>query len=198
MDEGLSEQLEAELHRMGERLRGLRRGQGWTLGDLSERTGFSTPYLSRVEAGERQPSLAALFAVSGAYGVTLSYLFGSDSENGGPVVRGGEARMRSGNGLSYAALSRGGVGASLKPLRVAVPIGRESDELYSHEGEEWIYVLSGRLGLKLGEVEWELDPGDAAHFDASEPHGLEALGGDEVAMIVVAAAVSRPLFSSYL
>lgn len=201
MDDALAERLEAELSRIGGRLRRLRRERGWTLGDLSERTGLSTPYLSRVEAGERQPSLAALFAVCEAYGVTVSSLLDTGDEGGGPVVRSGDAGMRSGNGLSYAVLSRGGGPGgrfSLQPLRVVVPAEREGGELYRHEGEEWVYVLSGRLGLRLGGEELVLEPGDAAHFDASEPHRLEALGGEDVEMIVVAAAVARPLFSSYL
>lgn len=200
MDERIAERLEAELFRIGGRLRRLRRERGWTLGELSERTGLSTPYLSRVEAGERQPSLAALFVVCEAHGVAVSSLLDPGDEDGGPVVHSGEAGMRSGNGLSYAVLSRGGPGGrfSMQPLRVVVPAERGSGELYRHEGEEWVYVLSGRLGLRLGGEELVLAPGDAAHFDASEPHRLAALGGEDVEMLVVAAAVARPLFSSYL
>lgn len=199
MDEELLTRIGTELGRVGARLRRLRKDRGWKLGDLAERTGLSTSYLSRIEGGEREPSIAALFAAAGAYGVSLSELFEPDPEAEERVLTRGESvQIQRGNGLLYAPLSAGERSFNLQPLRVIVPAEREGEERYRHEGEEWLYVLSGRLGLELGDREYDLGPGDSAHFDASEPHRLSALGGEDAEIILVAAAVAHPLLRSYM
>lgn len=192
-------EIKPELARLGGRLQALRAERGWTLEELAARTGLSAPYLSRVEAGERQPSLAALLTIGRVYGVGLAALFEEPPAAPRVVVRAGEVHARRGNGLLYAPLSADRRSAGLHPLRVVVPTGREGDELYAHDGEEWLYVLSGRLRLTLGDEQHVLGPGDAAHFVAATPHRLAAEGGEDVEAILVACAGARPqLLSSYL
>lgn len=191
--------MQTELSRVGERLRALRKERGWRLEDLSERVGISRSYLSRIESGEREPSIAALFAVAAAYDVPFHSLFEPEQESEERVVtRGDAARIQRGNGLLYAPLSGADRTLGMRPLRVVVPAEREGGELYRHEGEEWLYVLSGRLCLRLGDTEHDLGPGDAAHFDAGEGHRLFALGGEDAEVILVAAAVPHPLLRSYM
>ncbi len=188
-----------DLATIGSRLRALRRERGWRLEDLAERTGLSKAYLSRLESGERQPSLSALFGVARAYGVSFSALF--EPEPGAQslaVVRAEEDRARRGNGLSYSKLSNGHMAFNLRPLRIVVPAERAGDTLYRHEGEQWLYVLRGRLRLELADEEIVLGPGDAAHFDADNPHKLSALDGRDAEVILVACAVPYLLLKSYL
>ena len=83
----------------------MRRERGWTPEDLAWRTGLSRAHLSRLESGERQPSLSALSKVAFAYRACHS-LFAPESESRhGVIVRGGEAEVGGGRGLSYARLS---------------------------------------------------------------------------------------------
>ena len=188
-----------ELARVGTRLRVLRQERGWRLEDLAERTGLSKAYLSRLESGERQPSLSTLFSIAQAYGVSFSSLFEEEPEaKSGAVVRGSETSVRRGNGLFYTKLSEGSWTFNLQPLLVVVPARREEGTLYRHEGEQWLYVLSGRLWLKVADEEFELEPGDAAHFDAEKPHRLVALGDRDAEIILVACAVPYLLLRSYL
>lgn len=199
MEDEVSERLGSELARVGGRLRALRRARGWRLEDLAERTGLSKAYLSRLESGERQPSLGALFNVARAYGISFSSLFEPEPEvKSCVVVRGARDRMRQGNGLSYTKLSEGSWTFNLQPLRVVVPVGSTEEKLYQHEGEQWLYVLSGRLWLKVSEEEFVLEVGDAAHFDAEKPHKLSALGEHDAEIILVACAVPYLLLRSYL
>ena len=199
MKNGDTGRLEAEMARMGARLRALRRERGWRLEDLAERTEFSKAYLSRLESGERQSSLGALFRVDRAYEVDFSSLFEPEPEvNDCVVVRGSLSPMRRGNGLSYANLSEGSWTFNLRPLRMVVPSGREEQKLYQHEGEQWLYVLSGWLKLKLADEEFVLEPGDAAHFDAGRPHQFSALDEDDAEIILVACSVPYLLLRSYL
>ena len=199
MEGELTDGLGLDLATIGSRLRTLRRERGWRLEDLAERTGLSKAYLSRLESGERQPSLTALFGVAKAYGVSFSALFEPEPEMQSlAVVRAEEDHVQRGNGLLYSKLSNGSMTFNLRPLRVVVPAEREGDTLYRHEGEQWLYVLSGRLCMELGEEEIVLGPGDAAHFDADNPHKLSALDGRDAEVILVACAVPYLLLKSYL
>ena len=200
MSDERSDRLQYDLSRIGGRLRALRRERGWTLEDLAERTGLSRAYLSRLEAGERQPSLSALSEIAHAYGIGFSSLFAPEPEaQNGVIVRGRDARMQPGQGLSYTRLSTSDWTFNLQPMRVVVSAERgEGEAPYRHEGEQWLYVLSGRLALDLSGEKSVLDPGDAAHFDADQPHRLAALDGQDAEIILVACAVPYLLLRSYL
>ena len=191
---------QAELSSLGGRLHALRLGREWTLDELARRAGLSKSYLSRLEDGERQPSIAALLSLAQAHGLPLASLFGAseDSPRRCAVVRVGEAPSRQGNGLAYSPMSDAGRNAQMQPIRVTVPAGRVGDEMYQHDGEEWLFVLSGTLRLALGDEAHTLQPGDAAHFDARIPHRLSALDGHDAELILVACAGPRMLLDSYL
>jgi transcriptional regulator with XRE-family HTH domain len=195
-----TDRLQYDLSKIGTRLRALRRERSWTLEDLAERTGLSRAYLSRMEGGERQPSLSALSEVAHAYGISFSSLFVPEPEvQNGVIVRGRDAAVQRGRGLLYSRLSTSDWAFNLQPMQVVVPAERDEGEaLYHHEGEQWLYVLSGKLGLNLSGEDSVLEPGDAAHFDADQQHRLTALDGRDAEIILVACAVPYLLLRSYL
>jgi transcriptional regulator with XRE-family HTH domain len=187
-----------ELTDLGKTLRELRVRSGWTLEELAQKVSLSKSYLSRLEEGDRQPSLAALLALSRAFDVSLGALFPEGRERRETVVaRCEEGRAQTGNGLTYTPLSRRSPPVGMQPMRVIVSANRIGDEQYQHEGEEWLYVLSGTLQLTLSSETYTLRPGDAAHFDAREPHRLAALYGKDADLIIVACSTPRSLFDSY-
>ena len=188
-----------DLSELSARLRNLRAGRGWTQDEMARRAGLSKSYLSRIEDGERQPSLASLLSLAQAYGVPLASLFAAPTEENPhcAVLRAGSLPEQQGNGLSYTPLSRPERAAAMHPIRVTVPARRENGEMYRHEGEEWLHVLSGTLRLALADEVHTLHPGDSAHFDARVPHRLSALDGRDAELILVACAAPRML-DSYL
>ena len=190
---------QGEMSHLGVRLRDLRMGRGWTQDELARRAGLSKSYLSRIEDGERQPSLASLLSLAQAYGLPLASLFAAPTEESrhGTVLCGGSLPPQEGNGLTYIPLSRPKRAANMQPIRVTVPAGREGGEMYQHDGEEWLYVLSGTLRLALADEAHTLHPGDTAHFDARVPHRLSALDGHDAELILVACAAPR-ILDSYL
>jgi transcriptional regulator with XRE-family HTH domain len=159
--------LDEALSAVGPRLRALRQGRETTLAALSEATGISVSTLSRLESGQRRPNLELLLPLARAFQVPLDELVGAPP-TGDPRIH---PRPITARGMTILPLSRrpGGIQA----YKHIIPAGRgrrEPDELRAHEGYEWLYVLSGRLRLVLGEHDVVLPAGEAAEFDTRVPH----------------------------
>lgn len=169
---------QAVLDEVAPRLRRLRDRRGLTLAALSEVTGISKSTLSRLESGQRRPSLELLLPLAGAYGVPLDELVGAP-EVGDPRVRLTPRPMPSGG--TFVPLTR-----SPGPLQaykmVIADRGCEPD-LRTHEGYEWLYVLDGRLRLVLAEHDLVLGPGEAAEFDTRVPHWFSSADGRPVELL---------------
>jgi transcriptional regulator with XRE-family HTH domain len=162
----VADDLEDVLNAVGPRLRTLRTQRDITLTSLSATTGISVSTLSRLESGQRRPTLELLLALAKTYGVQIDELVGAPP-TGDPRVH---LRPVTRNGMTLVPLTRraGGVQA----YKLIIPGARRHavTEPQSHEGYEWIYVLSGRLRLVLGEQDLVLTPGEAAEFDTRVPH----------------------------
>ncbi len=188
--ETIHEHAQKTMQSLGSRLHAMRESRGWTLEDLAERTEFSRPYLSRLEAGERQPSIVALCSIAKAFGVSVAALFEQpDRSSDCIIVRGENAVSQSVNNLQFVALSGSTKPFNLQPISVIIPADRPGDETYQHDGEEWLHVLSGRVRLCLDGTLHVLEPGDSAHFDSRLPHRLTALGGNDAKIILVACPI---------
>jgi transcriptional regulator with XRE-family HTH domain len=159
-------ELEVALNGVGPRLRDLRQQREITLSRLSETTGISVSTLSRLESGARRPTLELLLPLARAYQVSLDELVDAP-ETGDPRVR---ARPISRGGRTWIPLTRrpGGLQAF---KQILPPDDAHCDhEQKTHEGYEWLYVLSGRVRLVLGDHDLLLTPGEAAEFDTRLPH----------------------------
>jgi transcriptional regulator with XRE-family HTH domain len=185
--------IESQLCSFGARLRDLRLQRGWTLQELAARSGFSKPFLSRLESGDRQASIAAALTLARVFDVSLASLFESPPvAQPCVVVRAADQVEKMTNGLKYVPLSNAGRFFNLQPLRIKVSPWRRGDEHFKHNGEEWIYVLSGHLTLSLAGSAYDLEPGDSAHFDSRLPHRLIARGKSDAEVLVVASPVWNP------
>lgn len=154
------------------RLRELRRAGGLTLEAAASRVGLSPAHLSRLETGRRLPSLPILLALARTYGTTVSDLLGEAAPEHDPIVRADRAEATAAGGWTY--WTAGGAGRAMQALRLHVPLRGQDDLVRVHPGEEWLYVLSGRLRLTLGDTAHVLSSGDAAHFDSLTPHRITA------------------------
>lgn len=174
---------------VGPRLQGLRRARAMTLDDLARTSGISVPHLSRLESGARQPSLPALLNVAAGLGVSVSDLLGESSPvRAGMVVRGARAPVYEGEGFRFQPLMPAAGPAGLAAVKVTFPVDRATTGDHRHEGQEWLYVLSGRLRLTLGDETADLGPGDAAFFDGMLRHAFEVLGDEEANVLFVGGA----------
>ena len=160
------ETTDAVLTAVGPRLRALRLQRGGTLAQLSEETGISVSTLSRLESGQRRPTLELLLPLARSHRVPLDELVGAP-ETGDPRVH---PRPVVHHGVTSLPLTRrpGGVQAFKQVYPPGWPGGEP--EQRTHEGYDWVYVLSGRLRLVLAEHDLLLGPGEAAEFDTRTPH----------------------------
>jgi transcriptional regulator with XRE-family HTH domain len=183
--------IQSQLSSFGARLRELRGQRGWTLQTVACRSGLSRAFLSRLESGDRNVSIAAALTLARVFDVSLASLFESPlAQEPCVIVRGAEAVPQPLNGLKYVLLSRAGRCFHLQPIKVTVPFDRPGNEHYHHDGEEWIHVLTGALTLSLAGKTYDLAPGDSVHFDSRLPHRLIAAGGRDVEVLLVASPVA--------
>ncbi|MEV4970906.1 helix-turn-helix domain-containing protein [Streptomyces scopuliridis] len=172
------------------RLRELRRRRRLTLETAAARAGLSPAHLSRLETGRRQPSLPMLLSLARIYGTTVSELLGEMPPERDPIVRAGRMEPVEADGWTYH--QAGGSGRAMQPLRLQVPYGAQGDLVRVHPGEEWLYVLEGRLRLTLGDAVHVLDPGDSAHFDSLTPHRIAAAGPEGTELLFVHTLLQSP------
>ncbi|MEU9954274.1 XRE family transcriptional regulator [Streptomyces sp. NPDC050982] len=159
------------LAEVGPRLRRIRKERGATLAGLSSATGISVSTLSRLESGLRKPSLELLLPIARAHQVPLDELVGAP-EVGDPRIRAAKPIVM--HGRTHWPLTRQPGG--LQAYKVLEPRRKQEPDPRTHEGYEWLYVLSGRLRLVLGEHDVVLGPGEAAEFDTRVPHWFGSTG----------------------
>jgi transcriptional regulator with XRE-family HTH domain len=150
----------------------MRERRGTTLARLAEETGISVSTLSRLESGQRRPTLELLLPLAAAHGVGLDELVGTGTTQD-PRVR-PEPIVRHGDTFLPLTRRPGGVRAFKQIFPPGVPAAPR--EQASHEGYDWIYVLSGRIRLLLGEHDLVLTQGEVAEFDTRVPHSISNAG----------------------
>ncbi|MBA3743393.1 XRE family transcriptional regulator [Sporichthya sp.] len=169
MDEP-AETIATALEQVGPRLRLLRTQRGVTLTGLEATTGISKSTLSRLESGQRKPSLELLLPLAQAYGVPLDDLVGAP-EVGDPRLR---LKPQKVHGRTVIPLTR--MPGAMQAWKMIIPTSQSKPQLRVHDGQEWLYVLSGRMRLCLGDQDLVLGPGEVAEFDTRVPHWFGSTG----------------------
>lgn len=158
-----------ELSQVGPRLRAARKARGWTLNELAAKAAVSASTLSRLESGKRQASLELLVPLTRHLGIRVDDLL--TAEVADPRVQ--RKAMRR-NGLVIVPLAP--EGSPLHTYKITYPPRAKPPQQRIHDGYEWIYVLTGRLRLLLGDQDLTLARGEAAEFDTRIPHCMSAAG----------------------
>ncbi len=180
-----------ELESIGARLRTLRTEHGFSIRALAERAEISSSVISEVERGKTEPSISTLKRLAAALGTSITYFFTTPSQVNGHVVRAASRKQVS---FKYRPEDgdtndqRSSIVARGVHFEVASPDSSEvleaiygryepgastGDELYTHEGEEWGMVLTGRFKVTLADEVHFLDPGDSIWFHSNIPHKIE-------------------------
>jgi transcriptional regulator with XRE-family HTH domain len=188
-----------EPSKVGIRLREERERRGVSLRELARRVGVSPSLVSQIELDRVNPSVSTLYALVTELGVTMSEVFGDETQPAASAVRRGaqdDGLVATPETRSVLNLASGVRWERLTPhsdpevefLYVIYPVGAEScseDALVTHGGREYGYVSSGTLGVRVGFDEYVLGPGDSIAFDSSSPHRLWTVGDEPVRAIWV-------------
>jgi transcriptional regulator with XRE-family HTH domain len=158
-------------HMVRTRLRSLRTTLGLSLDDVAARTNLSPSTISRIETGKRTISLDVLLPLASALQVGLDVLL-DVSTNEDVVIRPTPSRVE---GRTTWALSRPDSSTVAVKTRVEPTTARPQQRV--HPGHDWLFVLSGRLLLLLGDREITVEAGEAAEFATMTPHAFAAVDG---------------------
>jgi transcriptional regulator with XRE-family HTH domain len=184
-----AESAGALLHRIGATIREARRARGMTLRALSEKSGLSEAFLSRLERGEASTSIANLIRITGIIEIGLADLF--DARGGGRGYVVGRAADRqspreiAATGYRYQPLVAGWPGQRLDAFILTFPRRNRADVMTAHEGEELVYVLQGQILFQLGDEAIPLGVGDCIYFKAETPHMGKNVGDVDAKVLMV-------------
>jgi transcriptional regulator with XRE-family HTH domain len=161
--------------RVRRRLRELRMQRGLTLEDVASRSSIDVSTLSRLEAGKRRLALDHLPRLAAALSVSTDELLRAP-EAEDPRIRGASHTH---NDVTYWPLTRHGPAGGLHAFKIRINARRRTPpaELPVHEGQDWMYVLSGRLRLILGDKDFVIKPGEAVEFSTWTPHWFGTVDG---------------------
>ena len=175
---------------LGARLRVARERKGFTVRGLARYVGVSPSLVSQIERGRVMPSVGTLYNIANQLELVVDDLFRDASAPREDRVRSStDARnpVQRGRNRNSIRLAEGVRWERLTPqpdpevefLYVVYEAGAAScgeDSLIRHGGKEYAYMMSGRLGIKIGFEEFELGAGDSITFDAQMPHRLWTIG----------------------
>lgn len=169
--------------RIAGRLRDLRMSRGLTLDKVATAADLSAGYLSRIEAGSRQPSIGTLIVLARVLDVTVADLTAEDHSTD-PVVRDDRTDRYGPSDARMARLSPPLRGSIIDAVRLSLTGGATPPRPSRHGGEEWLHVLAGRLALTLGSEERVLEAGDSAQFPGATDHNLRGAPDAEVIIVI--------------
>jgi transcriptional regulator with XRE-family HTH domain len=181
------------------KLRTLRLKKSMGLVELGKHTGLSPAMLSKLERGKLFPTLPTLLRIGMVFSVGLEYFFRDDSEKRPLAIVRAKDRLR-----LPERTGREPVSFDFESLTFPVP-ERKLDGYYaefreisdakarnhSHPGVEFLYVLHGKLGLRIDEGDHEIEANDSVYFDSSRPHSYRRLGRHKCAAVIVVAPAAE-------
>jgi len=191
----ISKESEADCVQIGERINRLRQDKGLSLSELSQLTGFDEQMLTAIEAGSLCPQLGTLIKLSKALDSALQRLIHSEGKHFYAITRRNESkevtRSTTGRGrhsaYTYMSMAPEVKGRHMEPLMVTLE--KIEDPAPSvHDGEEFIYVLEGRVALTIGSAHFELQPGDSAYYLSTTPHQVAAAEAQAKILAVIYSA----------
>jgi len=163
---------------IGSRLRKLRLRQQLTLDEVAQRCGFTRSLLSKIETGKAIPPLATLDNIANHLGVRISHLLGDQPAHATVFTPAAALRgqlTRTEKGYSFFAFATQRAEKLMQPFLFEARRGQVKPQRLAHRGEEFVYVLAGRMRYRVGATDYTLGAGDSLYFDSETPHDLEAL-----------------------
>lgn len=168
---------------IGSRIKQARTRKKMPLERLANETGFSVDYLKQVEAGRAMPPVGAILQIARALEIDSASLL---KEPDSAMERRIRAQTKRTENYAYTTLTPGAENKHLKAFRVVIDARKEHGGVdYHHEGEEFVYVLAGRIEVTVGDHVNRLAAGESLHFNSGIPHKLKSVSDERAELIVV-------------
>jgi Predicted transcriptional regulators len=171
-------------------VKAVRRQAGLTLNELAAAADVSASTISKIESGQLSPGYEIIIKLARGLDVDVAQLFRSDTTmmptGRRSVTRNGEGTFYDSANYQYEVLAGDLSRKQFVPLKTVVKAGeiKEFGAMSAHEGEEFVYVLTGRIVLRTEHYEpLVLEPGDSVYFDSRSGHALLALGEDDASVL---------------
>ena len=169
---------------LGKRLLKMRRERKLTLKNLANATGLTTERISQIEKGEAIPPVAVILQLSKALGIDSSILLREEKRRAGRQSD-ADYQKRT-EDYTYETLTPEARHKHLKAFKITIdPKSEHKGVSYKHLGEEFVYVLKGRVEVMVGENKNVLTPGQSLHFNSSIIHKLRNLSTKMAELLVV-------------
>lgn len=185
----------AEKNKLGVKVTQIRESRTISRGELAERAELKEELIAQIESGELIPSLSPLIKIARVLGVRLG-TFLDDMDNIGPVVsragsqekvvRFSDKKQSGPSDLDFFALASNKTGRHMEPFVIDIHPSSASDaHLSAHEGEEFIYVISGDVEIVYGKETYSLKEGDSIYYDSIVAHNVHSKGDKDARILAV-------------
>lgn len=168
---------------VGEKIRRVRRKKKITLDQVANDTGCSLDHLKQIEKGEIMPPVGTLLQISRALEIDSGLLLREETATVESRVKAYKKRTEN---YAYTTLTPGAEHKHLKAFLVTIKAMKDHKGVgYQHEGEEFVYVLSGRIEVTVGDHVNQLKEGESLHFNSGVRHKIRNLGKKKAELLVV-------------
>ena len=162
---------------LGRRIRLIRNEQRRTQDEIAFACGFTKSLLSKIESGKTMPAVATLMKIANALGVKVADLLDTESNISTILIKADQYNdvskwIKTNNGYSFFAFASERRDKVMQPYLFVTEKDKVKKRNFSHAGEEFIYVVSGKMKYKVGSTEYELTAGDSVYFNSLEEHSV--------------------------
>ncbi|MEK5067874.1 helix-turn-helix domain-containing protein [Sporosarcina sp. FSL K6-1508] len=184
---------------LGVSIKDLRLKKRMTLNDVSKKSGLSISFLSQVERSISSVTLTSLKKISEALGVNVSYFFNLQNAQRVSIIRKEkrESRRYQNAKFNFSSLAGSFQNPLFEPIIATLLPGETQIKPYSHEGQEFLYVLEGTLTVILDDKEHFLYPGDSLHIESTTPHTWFNNSNELVNLLIVVASINSSTISKF-
>ena len=168
---------------LGKKIRAIRLDKNATLDFVASETGMKKEFIKQIEAGNEIPSVGTMLQLSRALGVDSNALLRQDKETSDKRKK---AHSKRTDNYAYTPLSSEASNKHLKAFKIVVAAGKKHGGVgFRHEGEEFVYVLKGKVKVDVGDNVNSLKKGDSLHFNSGIKHDLRNVGKEDAELIVI-------------
>lgn len=179
--------------KVGERVKQVREQKGLSLEDVSQRTDIDPSYLKQIEEGDVAPPLGVIIKLAKALEMKMGYFISGEENRPYTIVRQKDRKLvsrydaKKGKyyGYEYESLAPHKKDRHMEPFLVTLVPSATEEERSAHDGQEFIYVLEGKMEVRLQDEIYVLEPGDAIYYDSTVPHLVKCHGPDTTRILAV-------------